>query len=764
MARREEKSSLTNTVEGEKITGNVFQFRDLVGNVFIGTEHPVDAAATTLDALRWQVRDQWENEAAKRRLLQPRPLRLHWRTARDRLVSEHAGRVEGALATDVNDPRLAAARELVAAVGSGLRHKFVVLGAPGAGKSSLAVLYTLATIELTRTVEPTSPVPVLFSIAGWDPKEPIKMWFLRRVAEDYSGHDLKVVQRLLSDDRIMPVLDGLDEMPDDLLGPAMEALDRSPLRFVLTSRTEEYDRAIKAAGHTMSDAAVVEVQSVKPEDVETFFSQGEDAERNRWSFVAEQLKAGEHRPLAEAFSTPLMISLARRVYRRPTEPQQLANFATAKEITDHLLEHYLPTIYAEKRQQRWIEFLAYHLKEHQQNPNYEWWRLALAVPRTAITAPLIIVLLALGATTGACVELVMPFNHSVPPGFVFGALAGLLVGTGAATRAGRAVCPGRGAGQERDGVVREVLRDVASTITTLAVASSVMILVSAASDLRWTRFIVRNLRDDMPTSILLPGFAIVVVVALSHGLSRARTLQPRRSVPRLRRLPTALATGVGVAVVVSAAVALLMMISGTRVDGSDAVLFLGSMVLIALPVGLGRWLSSPAEISKSASPEPVLRSDRNVLLVSGAVCGVVAGVATWLLIYLFVGVEGSSDTVRLSWVIPVIVGLFVAVSVIVVSASAWLTYTLARLWLAATGRLPLRLSWFLRDAHEREMLHQTGATYQIRHEELREHLAGKARHSTGNTRSRGGSSRSRVHPLVGMMLGILLLAVALAVL
>ena len=61
-----------------------------------------------------------------------------------------------------------------------------------------------------------------------------------------------------------------------------------------------------------------------------------------------------------------------------------------------------------------------------------------------------------------------------------------------------------------------------------------------------------------------------------------------------------------------------------------------------------------------------------------------------------------------------------------VAGSAWARYFVARTWLALQGRLPWRLTAFLRDAHDRGVLRQAGAVYEFRHALLRERLAAPA--------------------------------------
>ncbi|WP_338596752.1 hypothetical protein [Saccharopolyspora sp. SCSIO 74807] len=71
-------------------------------------------------------------------------------------------------------------------------------------------------------------------------------------------------------------------------------------------------------------------------------------------------------------------------------------------------------------------------------------------------------------------------------------------------------------------------------------------------------------------------------------------------------------------------------------------------------------------------------------------------------------------------------GIFVGLVIGVVrfALSAWGQWVLfARLWLPLTRRLPWRPKMFLEDAYERGVLRRTGAVYQFRHAQLRDHLA-----------------------------------------
>ncbi|MEU9590692.1 hypothetical protein AB0D84_13330 [Streptomyces sp. NPDC048193] len=87
-------------------------------------------------------------------------------------------------------------------------------------------------------------------------------------------------------------------------------------------------------------------------------------------------------------------------------------------------------------------------------------------------------------------------------------------------------------------------------------------------------------------------------------------------------------------------------------------------------------------------------------------------------------------------------GTLVCWSLHVTAVSAWGRLQAARLYLAATGSLPLRLMAFLDDAHQRGVLRQAGGAYRFRHIELRDRLAqGAAEPVRAGARRPGGWSR-----------------------
>ncbi|MEV6179883.1 NACHT domain-containing protein [Streptomyces sp. NPDC052015] len=86
--------------------------------------------------------------------------------------------------------------------------RLVVTGAPGAGKSVLALELMPALIEGR---EDEDPVPVRLSLAEWDTTIPLSARLARHLVDVYDW-PAKMAGELIRQRRVLPVLDGLDEM------------------------------------------------------------------------------------------------------------------------------------------------------------------------------------------------------------------------------------------------------------------------------------------------------------------------------------------------------------------------------------------------------------------------------------------------------------------------------------------------------------------------------------------------------------------------
>jgi hypothetical protein len=311
-----------------------------------------DAAA---DLAGWVAR-QWEREASARWLDRAQPLRVRW-SSTSRAVAPPAAAVVGSdVAGRVLRVRLAGSvSDVVEGFGRLAAAQLVVLGEPGAGKSVMALLLTLG---LSQRWRPGEPVPVLMPVGDWDPRQHLDTWLARRLVRDYPalgdmaryGPDAAVA--LVASRRVMPVLDGLDELPQAVRADAVRRLNEAlgaGRALVVTCRSSEYEATVSEVGAPVGRAAVVELEPVTVADAVEYLPAGQINGEQRWAPVLAHLRGQPGGPLAKALRTPLMVYLARTAYAAPgKDPAQLCQpqFSSAARIEDHLLEAYLPAVYA----------------------------------------------------------------------------------------------------------------------------------------------------------------------------------------------------------------------------------------------------------------------------------------------------------------------------------------------------------------------------------------------------------------------------------
>jgi hypothetical protein len=485
------------------------------------------------DELAGLVGRQWAREAGLRGLQDP--LRVRW-SSTDRLVAAPPGAVIGsAVGGRVTRLKLRGDVTGVAAVWRQLpARQLVVIGSPGAGKTSLAVLLVCALLGDRKRKD---PVPVLLNPSGWNPvEEELDVWLAARLAEQYPalldslrfGED--AAGRLVDEGRILPVLDGLDEMPGEARAAAVTRLTEavgagSPL--VLTCGSEEYQRAIEGTGTPLGRAAVLELEPVAARQAAEYLPAGQIDGRRRWTPVVRHLKECPDAALARALSTPLMVYLARTTYTRSdTDPAHLLTFTDPAEVEEHLLKCYLLSIYPSEAPRRsrgavprlhhyppdkaeqWLAFLARYLRRHDRH-ELAWWQLIHAVPRHERVCGRVGGLIG-GLAAGLAGGLVMGPGM----GLVFGLMGGLLVVLAGAGGEGEPHIVRR---RRRWKTAAGLLAWSAFSVLTLNIPNLPDALDTGPAEDKELLDPHRSLRNDR-ASVLVVGLAAGVILGLPFGL------------------------------------------------------------------------------------------------------------------------------------------------------------------------------------------------------------------------------------------------------
>ena len=408
------------------LTGSLigFEVRRVRGTQDLLTARGLDPAVGRqgVDLLAAAVRDQWRTELAVRALSDPEPIPLRWSVSGRSVAADPADVVHW----DRADMRLVRLRgsgdvRLIAGEFDRLPHKrMVILGEPGAGKTVFSLLLTL---DLLDRRQAGTPSPVLVSLSSWDPaEEHLWSWLERRIGEDYpalGNAELfgdRLPARLIADGMILPILDGLDEVPAAARSRAITEINGAligPRPLILTCRTVEYEAAVRSGGHILAKAAVVEIDSLDPGEAAAYLVGSRPADRERWQPLIARIQTEPDDALTSALRSPLMVWLAHSAYADPcSSPGELLDrdrFIDRAAVERHLVDALLPAVYrvrplppgASRRSYppdkaaRWLRFLARSSppEDRAGSPlvsDIAWWRL---VARLSVSNRILIALL-----------------------------------------------------------------------------------------------------------------------------------------------------------------------------------------------------------------------------------------------------------------------------------------------------------------------------------------------------------------------------------
>lgn len=297
------------------------------------------------DELAHALERTWQSETSVRRLNDPYPLPVRWTPADPSLVDSWRDLVAVASAgTRWPGPsaRWAANAGELSGRGSGLAAvldriptgRLLVLGEAGSGKTTLMIRLLL---DLLAGREIGGRVPVLLSAASWNPRsQDLRGWLADRLSADYPSlarplpgqPPLRGIDALLAAGLLMPILDGLDEIPEAVRGAAISKINdalRPGEGIVVTCRTEAYRAAVRPTRGlevTLRAAAGIELQPLDSATVAEYLLDGAGGPRaaSRWDPVVQDLEAGGS--LSRFLDTPLAVALASSIYNpRPGEQE-----------------------------------------------------------------------------------------------------------------------------------------------------------------------------------------------------------------------------------------------------------------------------------------------------------------------------------------------------------------------------------------------------------------------------------------------------------
>ena len=146
---------------------------------------------------------------------------------------------------DYGDYRLPQAAN-IAQIFNDMQRELLILGTPGAGKTTLMLQLARALIDLAED-DPKQPLPVVVNLSSWAVGgQALDVWLNQRLNLEYQV-PRKVAAGWVDNAELLLLLDGLDEVSERYRDACVEAINifRKTYPFVdlvVCSRIEEYDR------------------------------------------------------------------------------------------------------------------------------------------------------------------------------------------------------------------------------------------------------------------------------------------------------------------------------------------------------------------------------------------------------------------------------------------------------------------------------------------------------------------------------------------
>jgi len=251
-----------------------------------------------------------------------------------------------------------------------MNQRLLILGEPGAGKTTL--LLELARALLQRAdATPGYPSPVIFNLSSWiERKAPLAEWLVDELRTRYTIPK-KLAQAWVTQDKLLPLLDGLDEVQSAQRAACAEAINQFHAEhlvpLVVCSRVTEYENLtvrLKLQGAVL-------LQPLTPEQI--------DAYLNRVGPTLATVRSALHQDteLQELAQSPLLLNIMTLAYQG-VAPAELNLTDVTQTRRQHLFDAYIQRMlfahrevehtYSPVQTVRWLKWLAIRLEPYGQTP------------------------------------------------------------------------------------------------------------------------------------------------------------------------------------------------------------------------------------------------------------------------------------------------------------------------------------------------------------------------------------------------------------
>lgn len=185
----------------------------------------------------------------------------------------------------------------------------LILGAAGAGKTTMLLGLTGRLLDAAESTK-SLPIPVVFQLASWAAgSKSLAEWLVDELAGELYGLSRDLATAWIRHERVLPLLDGLDEVVADKRTACAQAIQAFRREFgllplVVCSRAADYE----GLGIALGFPAVVHVQPLTPAQVDQYLDHlGESLAGLRQAARADD-------GMWDLLQSPFLLSLAVRAY------------------------------------------------------------------------------------------------------------------------------------------------------------------------------------------------------------------------------------------------------------------------------------------------------------------------------------------------------------------------------------------------------------------------------------------------------------------
>jgi DNA polymerase III delta prime subunit len=260
----------------------------------------------------------------------------------------------------------------ITAVFDQLGQALLILGAPGAGKTTM--LLELARDLLDRAdQDPAHPIPVVFNLSSWAVRRrPLDKWLVDELHDRYDV-PRGIGRAWVASEQVLPLLDGLDEVARTHRSACVEAINafrdqHGLLPIAVCSRVGDYQEL----GRQLRLQEAILVQPLTRAQVTAYLK-----EAGR-PLAGVRAALREDPQLWELLESPLLLSIVTLTYQGMPASAVRA-IGSAEERRRHLFASYVALMLERRVRQgsstpaqtlRWLAWLARSMRDHDQSVFY----------------------------------------------------------------------------------------------------------------------------------------------------------------------------------------------------------------------------------------------------------------------------------------------------------------------------------------------------------------------------------------------------------